>query len=707
MLDENVLEFILAFVIKQYIRECFIVEQKKINFEKELYLSDLFPYPSYREWKLEAEKLLKGAPFDKVMKTQTCEGITLNAIYNQEDIEDISFVDSVPGEFPFVRGNNITEKVTKGWDVQQEINIKSIKEWNSIILDDLKKGQNSFRLEANKYMISDACDFFSFALKNFTPALMSNIHSFDIEMCSTYLPEFLKYCTENNIDTSNFIGSFGIDPIKYLVENGSLPYSREKLFDFIANSTKMAIDSKTPLKTILIDLSVWNDSGSSAVDDLGFMASMVTLYADELQKRGIEINEIFKRMTFIFAVSNNLFMEIAKLRAARFLFSKISEAYNVKSEYAKMRIHVRTSSYTKTYFDPWVNILRTTTEAFSAVIGGCDSLHITPFDSVYGNTDEFSRRIARNQQLILLEEAHLNAVIDPAGGSFYIEALTRDLIEKGWELFLTIEDNGGFMDSLGGVRVIVPSTDGKGSHEEACARGFIQVKIDKSHSYRLENAETRKDNIVGTSIYANLQEKTHEHKTADHDKKNKENIPFLKYVQQALNTKQSLGQTKVEPIPKRRLSETFENLRQAIENIDPRPEVFVVNIGPTIKNKPRVEFAIGFFEPVGFICSTNEGFDNVKDALKYLVEKLKIDTNSPKIKVIVLSSSDDQYPTIVPEFAKALKNINPEMILVLAGYPKEHQESFYQAGVDYFVYVRANVVLTVRDILTKIQRTKE
>lgn len=684
-----------------------MANQDKMNFDKDLHLTKIFPYPSFEDWKTEAEKLLKGAPFDKIMKTNTCEGISLNAIYNEEDIQNIPYLDSKPGFFPFVRGTSVAKKVVQGWDVQQELDVKSIEEWNQILLKDLYKGQNSFRLKLDRASalgkkITEASDsdFYNNGLpvynySDFSKALkdisLENI-SFDIEAGCSVLPVYLmlkKFCTDNNINPQSLKGSVAGDFVKHLVEDGTLPGSMKQLLDELAEVTKAVVAENSGLKTILIDLSVWNESGSSAVDDLAIMVATVSFYASEMLERGLDINAIFSKMTFIFSVNTNLFMEISKLRAARYIFAKLAEAYGVSEENAKMRMHVKTSIYTKTVFDPWVNILRTSTEAFSAVVGGCDSLNVTPFDCIIGQSDEFSRRIARNQQIILLEEAHLNAVNDPAGGSYFVEALTYELIKKSWNYFLEIEEKGGIIQGL--------------------QSGSIQDKVNQSHQIRINSAETRKDVIVGTSTFANLQEKKIE----------KENLKIIKPVSLGnVNEKLSLEINqlidkidkmsidnfvsalretqdilKIVSMPKRRLAETFEDLRNKIEKIQPRPEVFVANIGKTVKNKPRVDFALGFFEPAGFNCSTNDGFDTVEEALATVLNS--------QAKVIVLSSTDDKYPEVVPVFAQRLKEEAPDKVLVLAGYPKEHIESFTNAGVDFFVYMRLNVVQTIKEIIRK------
>ena len=360
-------------------------------------------------------------------------------------------------------------------------------------------------------------------------------------------------------------------------------------------------------------------------------------------------------------------MEIAKLRAARYLFAKIANAYGANSESSKMRMHVKTSDYTKTVFDPWVNILRTTTEAFSAVVGGCDSLHVTPFDNKIGPADEFSRRIARNQQLVLLEESHLNAVNDPAGGSYYVESITNELIKKAWEYFLEIDNSGGIIKAL--------------------MNETIQKKINESHQYKLKNAETRKDAIVGTSTFANLSEKRPKKTWKSCSKSPSGSVNVIA-------DEKNKSELKIKPLPKRRLTESWENLRNKVEKIKPRPDVFVANIGKAAKNKPRIDFIIGYFEPAGFNCETNDGFDSVDDAIKYCLKS--------SADVIVLCSTDDMYPQVVPDFAKKFKEKNKNKVLVLAGYPKEHIQAFTEAGVDFYAYMRQNVVQNINDILKKM-----
>jgi len=561
VLDKNTPQYKLA--IKCSDRRHMMADTKTTTLDDEFTLQDTFPPPTYEDWLKEAEKLLKGAPFDKVLKTPTPEGITLKPIYNAEDIANLPFIDNMPGKPPFTRGMSLD---TKGWEIQQDI-----------------ESENS------------------------------------------------KNPVNHNI-------------FKRIVKEG---YRKDIVDEYIAMIVKAEFKGSLPEK-VMIDLAIYNDCGASAVDELGLLAASMVFMIESLNTklRGVEIMSL---LAFKFAVGTNLFMEIAKLRAARYIFSKVLEAYGMQ-DYAQrypMLINTVTSTYTKTFYDPWVNVLRTTTEAFSAVVGGCDSLGVTPYDCVGSAPDDFALRLARNQQLILQEEAHLDHVLDPAGGSYYVEALTDELAQAGWKFFLAIEEQGGIIEAL--------------------QNGFIAKAIDKSHAFRLNNIETRKDTQVGTSFAPNLAEKR---------------PPYPKDTE------------KYTLLTKRRLSESFEELRACVEKITPRPKVFVANIGQAVANKPRIDFALGYFEVGGFITHTNDGFTSIDEALKFIL--------ACDCPVIVLSSTDDKYPEIVPDFAKKLKQQAPKRILVLAGYPKEHIEAFTQAGVDFFIYMRQNVVQTLSDIVKKL-----
>jgi methylmalonyl-CoA mutase len=211
-------------------------------------------------------------------------------------------------------------------------------------------------------------------------------------------------------------------------------------------------------------------------------------YMTQLTERGISVENAASKIRFSFATGSNYFFEIAKLRAARLLWSVVMNAFNPSGkESAKMDIHCVTSEWNKTLYDPYVNMLRTQTEAMSAILGGTDSLTVEPFDKVFRKPDEFSERIARNQQLILREEAYFDKVADPGAGSYYIENLTSLIAESSWKLFLEIEEKDGFLASL--------------------ESGFIQKKVSESANRRKAGIASGKETLLGTNKFPDKNEK--------------------------------------------------------------------------------------------------------------------------------------------------------------------------------------------------------
>jgi methylmalonyl-CoA mutase len=358
-------------------------------------------------------------------------------------------------------------------------------------------------------------------------------------------------------------------------------------------------------------------------------------------------------MQFVFAVGSNYFMEIAKLRAARMLWAKIVDAYKPKDKnYCKTFIHVVTSTWNKTLYDPYVNMLRSTTEAMSAALGGADSITVNPFDSVYKDSDEFSERIARNIQIILKEEAHFDKVSDPAGGSYYIENLTNSIAEKAWELFINIQEKGGFL--------------------EAFKEGYIQDIIDETVQKRDMNIAMRKEVILGTNQYPNFAEK------ADKD----------------LNTDRIFSvSTKVgvigKPLKLYRGAEVFEQLRLRTDRAEFTPKVFLLKAGNLAMRQARAQFAANFFGCAGFDIEDNLGYDKlengVNDAFKYAAN------------IVVLCSSDEEYELLAPE---AYKLLDSNAILVIAGNPA-CKEKLEEIGIKYFIHVKTNLL----ESLTMFQKT--
>jgi methylmalonyl-CoA mutase len=341
-------------------------------------------------------------------------------------------------------------------------------------------------------------------------------------------------------------------------------------------------------------------------------------------------------------------MEIAKFRAARLLWANIVKAFDpaCADELAYMYIHGETAEWNMTVYDPYVNLLRTTTEAMSGAIAGVDSLWVRPFDEAYRSPDAFSERIARNQQIILKEEAGMGKIVDPSAGSYYIENLTASIADQAWKMFLEIDDKGGYIAAM--------------------KEGFIQNQVKESADKRRVAVASRKETLLGTNQYANTGESM------------KDQIRGYRCAVSCLEEKIA------EPLEPFRLGEPFEELRLKMERSGRRPKAFMLTIGNLAMRKARAGFACNFFSVAGFEALDNNGFDTVEEGVEAAVQA--------KADIIVLCSSDDEYSALAPQAVVAAKD---KGILVLAGYPKTTVEELKAAGIENFIYEGQNMVETL------------
>lgn len=715
-------------------------EKLKPELPKELNLKDDFETPSYEKWREVVEKDLKGVPFEKKLVTKTYEGINLQPIYTKKDLENLEFTEELPGDGNYVRGNNAAGYRKSGWEICQDIPYPLAEEFNEALKNDLSRGQNSISLPLDEVTLlgldADTAQVSQVgknglsisALNSFKKTLDEvDITKYPLHINTGFSPLpmmsiFAAYLIDKNIDKSKVRGSITADPISYLVENGKLPVSLDYLLSELKLGTKWS-EEKTPnVKTIGVSGLPYHNSGGNAVQELAYALASAVEYMNRLSEKGLDVNLIAKQMRFTFGVGSFFFMEVAKFRAAKLLWSKITEAFGVNKENRKMTIHARTGFFTQTKFDPYTNLLRTTTEAFSTVVGGIDSLHTNTFDEIFGMPDQISRRITRNTQIILDEESHLTNLIDPAGGSFFVESLTDEIAKAAWKEFQKIEEKGGLLKTL----------------EE----GYVQAEIEKIWEARKKDISTRKSVIVGTNMYANLKEEIKSKNEPDYKAVHKKRSEYLQRLRTSGDTNkqksileklQKLGDDSTEiavdigaeailegstlgeiakvtreksnkdisiqNIPQRRAAEFFESLRDKAdeikENRGSRPKVFLATMGSIKQHKGRADFSQGFFEIGGFEIEYPKGFESTGDAVKAADES--------KADVVVICSTDETYIELVPAIAKGIKEKNENVTLVLAGYPKEQIEEHKNSGVDEFIYLGCDAFELLSKILNKIK----
>ena len=413
-------------------------------------LFEQFPPVTTKEWMDKINVDLKGADFNKKLVWKTGEGFDVMPFYRKEDLENINYIDAF---LPlFLRGDvrqptdrGVNEKDNR-WLIRQNIKVNDYRAANKKALEILMKGVDSLGfIITDPETINDKN--LSLLLEGIDPQ-GSEINFQSNGRAREIISSLVGISEKNGTDKSSLWGAVEADPIGRLMANGTLCIPVEAGFDYLASLTR-----ETALlpnfRNIQINGSNFTNGGAGAVRELAFSISMATEYLDQLTERGISAEDVASKIRFSFGIGPDYFMEIAKLRAARLLWSLIADAYNsADSKSFRMEIHSVTKVRNDAVADPYINMLRTQTEAMSAVLGGTDSLTVNPFDTAGDIPTEFQERIARNQQLILKKEAWFDKVADPSAGSYYIENLTAMIAENSWKLFLETENTGGFISAL-------------------------------------------------------------------------------------------------------------------------------------------------------------------------------------------------------------------------------------------------------------------
>ncbi len=441
-----------------------------------------FPEVTAGEWEAEISKDLDGGDIEK-LDWKPREGFTVRPFYTEDDLGGVGYLTGqTPGQFPYARSN---KSGSNDWKINEVIISGSVREANRLALDSLRMGAQSltFVCEAGYGTISgipiqSARDMA--LLLNDIPLGEAPVHF----KCGIGAPGILSLfvieAERRGIEKNKLMGSVDADPLKYLALLGSFPGSERRAFGEIGSMISYLSANMPYYGALGVSGHHFHDSGASATEELAFTLSAGSEYMARLTSMNLTADRIAPHMRFSFSIGSDYFMEIAKLRAARLLWAYVIEGYGAENPSSKkMSMDTKTSSWNMTVFDPYVNLLRGTVEAMAAAIGGCESLHVNPLDSVFEKPGEFSRRMARNTQLILKNESYLDRVIDPAGGSYYIERLTDSLAGAAWELFKKVEKMGGLA--------------------EAFKRGFVQGEIEKTRRERDSEIASGRAALLGTN----------------------------------------------------------------------------------------------------------------------------------------------------------------------------------------------------------------
>ena len=686
---------------------------------------DEFAIPTYDEWKAACIALLKGAPFEKKLFTKTYEGITFSPMYFHADTEPIQPAKSFPGMGDYLRGTTANGYVNAPWGIAQACDETFPAENNELLQHEIAKGSTIYNIKVDcatrkakdarecKHIGKGGCSLTTLGdVDALLKGLKLDTYPLYVYAGESSLPLFaliIAAIQKQGGDVAKLKGVIGANPIAEYAANGTLTQSLDKLFDEATNVAKWAVKNAPNVKTIFVKSNVFSNGGANDVQEVAYTISTGVAYLRALLDRGLTIDEAASQIMFGFSMGANFFMQIAKLRAVRPIWAQIVKAFGGSEEAQKIHIHGRPAKFFKTVYDPYVNMLRDTTELFSGVVGGVDSFENSTFDEPVRKGDEFSRRIARNMQIILQEEFGLLQPIDPAGGSWAVETLTKQIKEKIWAEFQAVEGKGGIVEALKG--------------------GYPQDEITNVLAARFKAAETRKDRIVGNNMYPNMTEERIDARPESQAENMKVRKVTIDVYLSTVDAKDAIANIKaddvdsvidaaakgatiaeirkalgtaevaeIKAIKPHRWSERFEALREATEKFKAETgdnvKIFLANMGPIPQHKARADFTTGFLQVGAFQVLGNNGFKTVDDAAAAAKET--------GADAVVICSTDATYPEIVPALAPKLHEALPNATVYLAGTaPAELVEPYKQAGIDDYINVRANCYKVIQTLQQK------
>jgi methylmalonyl-CoA mutase len=597
-----------------------------------------FEPPSREAWLKLVEKVLKGADFEKRLVARTADGLALQPLYTRADA---------------VAGARLTARTAYfpgGWDIRQRHAETDPKAANAAILDDLTGGATSILLQVTapgQAGLSYSAEALAIALKGvFLDACAIALDARENTMDAA--GSLLEIWRAANVNENVRRGAFNYDPLGVLARTGTLYYPAQRSCEIAA---KFANDCRTMtnMTALVADGRPYHEAGGSEAQELGAMLATLVAYLRACETAGLRPRAAFSKIGLALAADADLFLTIAKLRAARKLTARVAEACGATHAVDKLHIAATTSERMMAKRDPWVNMLRTTAACAGAAFGGADAVTVLPFTWAMGRPDAFARRIARNTQLVLQEESSLGRVADPGHGAWYIEKLTDDLAAAGWSQFQAIEARGGMAAAL--------------------ESGFIQAEIAKIADARGRDIAAGRLELTGVSAFPML---------ADDG---------VKMEPHALPEPIVNGGTSVTPLLPRRLAEPFERLRDAADahqaRTGKRPQVFLASLGEIAVHSARSMWVRNFLAAGGIEAIAGPPLHNSADAGKAFADS--------GATIACIASSDQVYAELAEATAGALKAAGATRVL-LAGRPKAQEAALKAAGVDTFIFAGCDAV---------------
>jgi len=670
---------------------------------------NVFPPVTKAEWIARVEADLKGGSFDS-LRSETLGGIPLEPLYTADDLGGVEPT-GFPGVFPFLRG----AAPLGGWKIRQEYDHPRPTVCGEMIRRDLERGVEALwvrlgpRYGCRVLTVEDLDTLFE---------------SVDLGTTSLYLEAgsdalavaagLVAVAERRKVGANRLTGCFGMDPIGRLAASGRIEGGLHARLAELRDLGAWCSEHAPSLRAVCVSSEAYHDGSASTVQELAASIATGVEYLRQLTDAGLSVDAAARQVLFTYPISSDFFIQIAKLRAARWLWARVVVAAGGEPRAGAMEIHAQTSRFTKTRRDPWVNMLRATAECTAAVLGGAQSVATLPFDAAIGPPDELAQRLARNTQVVLREESHLDAVADPAGGSWFVEKLTSDLGRAAWEEFQRIEAAGGIVSALGSGWSI--DSVGKVADEaHACIAKRKTPVVGVSEFPNLQEDAVQREQVSAEEIKRLFKESLDSLDLGAHRGKlieiaraveaNDHNAGDLTDVcisatlsgadMYSIATVLQHGQPDfyLEPVSQWRQADVWERIRDRSDRhagaTGARPTAFLANIGPISAHGARSNWTQNLLAAAGVDSVTNEGFDDETFGAAYA---------DSSAGMAVICGSDSDYKQLLEPVVASLKASGCPVLLV-AGRPGERESQLREAGVSDFVFVGADVLQVMRQVL--------
>ena len=692
-----------------------------------------FPPVDHGTWRKAVEGDLKGAPFEKRMISQGYEGIALQPLYTEAGFPTANDPAGVPGFTPFARAGSPLGNTLHGWDVQQQPDHPDPARANAQILDDLAGGGRSvsLRLDAAACHGYDADAAEAEALRADGGVMVSSradlarvlervrldIAGVWLQAGAAFLPAAALHVATaeaGGVAAENLLGGFDADPLGALMQQGTLPVPMECALGDMADLACWTAAHAPHMTSIAVSTAPYHDAGANTVQDLAFLLGTGLEYLRALTEAGLDVSAAARQIRFNISVGTRFYQAIAKLRAARVLWAAAVAASGGAPAAQAMRMRVVTGRRVLTRRSQSINILRNTVAAYAGAVACADAITTVPFDAPTGISTAQSRRNARNTQLVLAEECHLSRVVDPAGGSWYIEWYTNALVEQAWALLQQIEAQGGMI--------------------AAATSGWVAGQIAPVQARRERDIASRKLPITGISEHPSVHEARAKQEAIDRAGLARAAAQRLAEWRRAHapgealaalaasrdgRTAQAIAAARagatlgeiaaalvpagcapvtVAPLEVHPYDTAFDALRDAAEAFAAKrgqpPLVWLAGVGSIAEQTARRNFALNFFEAGGFDVRAADAAADVDAAVAAFARS--------GAAIAVICSTDKRYPAVVPGLAPKLRAAGARHVL-LAGHPGAAEAEYRAAGVEQFIHVRSDVVEILWSLLRALE----